>query len=247
MNCIIDASLKSIYYTIGLWGKPVVYYPIKAAIESHTFDKVYVVSQDSYTLFLIKQYFGNQVFIIDDFPDSGIYIDGRAALLTPDAISNISGHLTEGSILFNYLDDEEQTAIVCSPMMFELALAILHKRERSTWLKESVAERIYEKRNILLHPFKERSICFIGHSQLDQWQIEKLGPYKVRNCGISGITTDEYLTEILEKDLLSFQADAFLVLIGINDMALQPEDTADHINNLIIKIKENSLSPMSFS
>lgn len=70
MNCIIDASLNEKYYTLGLWGKPVIYYPIHAALESRLFKKVYVSTSNEYVIYLVKKYFSD-VFIGN--PDAAVF------------------------------------------------------------------------------------------------------------------------------------------------------------------------------
>lgn len=58
----------------------------------------------------------------------------------------------------------------------------------------------------------------MGHSQLDQWNIQELSGYKVRNCGVSGISSFAYDEKILQKGKLNCEADVFIVMHGTNDI-----------------------------
>lgn len=231
MNCIIDASLNEKYYTLGLWGKPVIYYPIHAALENRLFKKVYVSTSNEYVIYLVKKYFSD-VFIGN--PDAAVFLDGRAALITGSAIAGLGESLTAGVNVLDLIEDEEQCIIVNSSLMFELALVVLHNRERETWQRKEVLERIEEKRKVFSVPkTAKKTICLIGHSQLDQWDVDVLGGYRVKNCGISGITTKEYLEDIIGKNLLNFDDDVYLVLMGINDYQQHEQEVADNIVALI--------------
>ena len=48
MNCFIDGTVDEEFLSLGVWGIPVIAYPIKSALESGVFDQVIVVTESSY-------------------------------------------------------------------------------------------------------------------------------------------------------------------------------------------------------
>lgn len=248
MICLVDASKEKYkdYYTLGLWGKPVIWYPIHAAQESGLFDRILVNSYDSYVKYLIQKFFDDSVVIGQ--AENSIIIDGRAALLTSDGIKgaiqkvNFYGRID----LLRYVD-EEQATIVHNELTFELVLSMLRKRNRNSWMRRDVLQRIAEKGDLFSNT-QANSICFVGHSQLDQWSIQNLCGFSVRNCAINGITAKEYIYDVLEKDLLSYNDKAYLVLIGVNELVLpiSVQTVTKNINDLIFHIKDRSCAPLFF-
>ena len=173
--------------------------------------------------------------------DAAVFLDWRAALITGSAIAGLGARLTAGVNVLDLIKDDEQRIIVNSSLMFELALVVLHKRGRETWLRKEVLEHIEEKRKVFSVPkTTEKTICLIGHSQLDQWDVDVLGGYRVKNCGVSGITTKEYLEDVIGKNLLKFDDDAYLVLMGINDYQNREQEVASSIVALINTISERA-------
>jgi len=80
----------------------------------------------------------------------------------------------------------------------------------------------------------------VGHSQLDQWNIKELCGNKVRNCGVSGISSFAYNEKILQQGKLNCETDVFIVMHGTNDIVYDytmPQitqsisKTIDYINN----------------
>ncbi len=248
VNCLIEASDTCFtdYYTLGLWGKPVIWYPIQAALESGMFDRVIINSCNPYIKYLVKEYFDER--IVFGQANNSIAIDGRAALLTPEGIRRAvqKAYPNKSKELLKCVE-EEQAVIVRNELSFELALSMLHKRNRKNWLRCDVLNRISEKTSIL-KTVQAKSICFVGHSQLDQWSISDLCGYTVRNCGINGITAREYIDDILKKGLFSFQDEAYLVLLGVNELVLpiSIQDIVEAINDLIIHILGHSNAPIFF-
>lgn len=112
----------------------------------------------------------------------------------------------------------QEMVVVNSRNDFELALVLKKKQESSTILAEMIDNIIADKQEILSKSFSGRSICLVGHSQLDQWNIQELSGYQVRNCGISGISSFAYDEKILQKGKLNCEADVFIVMHGTNDI-----------------------------
>lgn len=120
------------------------------------------------------------------------------------------------ALLFHVPDRE--AVVINTPNDFELALALKKKQESRAIVLQMIEKQIKEKEHILLDALDGRSICLIGHSQLDQWDVSELAGFKVRNCGISGISSFEYDRYILKDSHLNCNADIFLVMHGTNDI-----------------------------
>lgn len=149
----------------------------------------------------------------------------------------------EGKQTFFKLDDCE-AVVINSINDFELAVVLKKKELNKGILKENILTRIKEKTNELLGTFNNHSICLVGHSQLDLWPINKLAGLRVRNCGVSGISSFEYYDYILSRNLLNCSADAFIVMHGTNDIVLEYgiDEIADSIYRTINYIKSNNKS-----
>ena len=114
-----------------------------------------------------------------------------------------------------------EMAVINSTNEFELALVLKKKQESKAILEQMIDKIIADKKETLSHKLKDKTICLVGHSQLDQWSITELGGYQVRNCGVSGISSFEYDKKILQKELLNCEADVFLVMHGTNDIVYE--------------------------
>lgn len=122
----------------------------------------------------------------------------------------------ENIMLFRVQDKE--TVVINSVNEFELALVLKKKQQNRDIIAFMVQKRIEEKKRILSALSTEKSICLIGHSQFDQWNIPEIAGYKVRNCSISGISSFEYNDFILIPNALDCHADLFLIMHGTNDI-----------------------------
>ena len=136
-----------------------------------------------------------------------------------------------------------------STKALELSLVLKKKQKNRPFVIETTNRIISEKQFLLKNGLKEPSICFVGHSQLDQWPVQEISGYKVRNCGISGISSFEYYEKILSKNMLNCNADIFLVMHGTNDIVwdYSTEEIVRSIRRTIEYIRENnSKSPIFF-
>ena len=102
-------------------------------------------------------------------------------------------------------------------------------------VKKTIAKTIEAKKTLFMESQNERSVCFLGHSQLDMWHIEKILDYEIRNCGVSGITAIEYRKDILEKELLNCNSDVFFILQGTNDIVWNCP-LNDIVDNIVFSI-----------
>ena len=54
MNCFIDGTVDEEFLSLGVWGIPVIAYPIKSALESGVFGQVILVTESSYIDYLVR-------------------------------------------------------------------------------------------------------------------------------------------------------------------------------------------------
>lgn len=227
LNCYIDCTMDEKFLTLGLWGKPVLTYPVYAVIESGCFEKVCLVTKSRYIEYLINE-LQIPVRVVCEKKEEGVTIDGRTAVITSRTIKEIiCSHVMHNNFCLNdYITDTAEKVIVDSLLTFELALCLVRKKERKTWLRKAVLKRIEEKWNILKNADKHE-ICLLGHSQFDEWNIKNLNNVSVRNCGISGITINEYMMDILKSGKMNLSSEKIIILLGTNDIVL--EQTVDDI------------------
>lgn len=248
MNCIIDGTVDEKYLSLGLWGKPVICYPITNALESECFEGVYVVTKNKYIEYLIREYYKEEIIVLRDFPEEGLVIDGRAANITKESIQKAaeSDNLNRFTNIFEFCDNPEEIVLVENSNTFELSLVLCNKRNKPKWLRKMILDRIIEKAQVMLNPYESKEICLVGHSQFDQWKIDFLCGIKVRNCGISGIATREYIDDIVDSGKLSFGQGPILVLLGINDIATTKPvyEIAEDVLELLEKIHRKTSNPI---
>jgi hypothetical protein len=156
--------------------------------------------------------------------------------------------MDERQYYFYQVPDSEAVSIN-SVNDFELALVLKKKQENRPLVLQTIDRIIKDKANVFAESFNGRSICFVGHSQLDQWSIEDLCGYKVRNCAVSGISSFEYNEKIIAKELLNCDTDAFVVMHGTNDVVWDYtiEEMVESINrNVDYLICCNPSAPIIF-
>ena len=240
MNCIIDATKDEKYLTLGLWGKPVIYYPIRTSLDSKLFSNIIVVTESEYVRYIVMDLFGDKISITNIFPKNGLLISGQAVNVSTNTLEEITKNMNETMIfnLENTILNAEESIIVKDVNSFELSLALIRKREKHIWLRKKILERIQTKMSLFSHVVEKNEVCLIGHSQFDQWNISSLMGCPVYNFGISGITAKEYLEDIFEKQLIKNIRGRIFILIGVNDiiLPLTIEEMANSITNLIDKI-----------
>lgn len=119
---------------------------------------------------------------------------------------------------FFYPIPEKEMVVINSLNEFELALVLKKKQESKVILEQMIDKIIADKKETLSHKLQNKTICLVGHSQLDQWNITELGGYQVRNCGVSGISSFEYDKKILQKEMLNCASNVFIIMHGTNDI-----------------------------
>lgn len=138
MNCIIDATKDEKYLTLGLWGKPVVYYPIRTALDSKLFSNIIVVTESEYVRYIVIELFGNEIIITNVFPKNGLLINGQAVNISTNTLEEIAKNMNESEMinLENNILNAEESIIVKDVNSFELSLALIRKREKHIWLRK---------------------------------------------------------------------------------------------------------------
>lgn len=129
---------------------------------------------------------------------------------------------------------------------YEMALLLTGKAKGGPSLRVPILKRISEKYEDFLNLRQEKNtICLVGHSQLDFWEIKELAGYRVRNCGISGITAAEYDENILQKNFLNCDSGIYVVMHGTNDIVVNDsdEDIFREIEKTIDYIKAHAADP----
>ena len=221
MKAVIDCTSSEKYLTLGIWGKPVFCRVIDIVFEADCFDDYILVTDNPYIKYITNSLYNNQIIISNDFPKNGVVIDGRAANMVSSSIRTLVKSLDDNKLyeLSNLLDDE-QRLLVDSSTGFEISLINYRKKTKTKWLREMVLNRISEKNTVLSEIKDKDEICFLGHSQFDMWRINKLLNYRIRNCGISGITIREYIDDIIKPQRIVLPSSGILILLGVNDIAL---------------------------
>ena len=154
MNCFIDGTVDEEFLSLGVWGMPVIAYPIKSALESGAFDQVIVVTKSSYIDYLVREFFGVKIKLTKQMPMIGIRIDGRAANIMPETIRKIANFVDLKELkkinIMQFVQNPEELVLVDCSNNFELTLVLWRKRNKNVWLKKMIINRINDKQSIFL-------------------------------------------------------------------------------------------------
>lgn len=174
-----------------------------------------VISHSGGVLFTVEQ---QKTFALSDY--------ARMTPVSTPVISNamvIYSKNNSNRICYQPLPMEE-SLVINTVNDFELALVLKKKQMNRSLLTESILKRIEEKKSVFEVKSQHNSICLVGHSQLDFWNISSLCGYDVRNCGIAGISSVEYRDYILNRNLLSCGSPIYVVMHGTNDIVYPYSD-----------------------
>ncbi|WGE63015.1 GDSL-type esterase/lipase family protein [Actinobacillus equuli subsp. haemolyticus] len=120
---------------------------------------------------------------------------------------------------------------------FEYFYFLTQQKKRFEILLNSIKQRITYKAAL----FKQaKPITLIGHSILDQWNIQTLRGLEVNNLGISGINTEQYLSLILHHSLIQNLGEKVILMLGTNDIVYPnwtKEKVAQNIQAVIQQLK----------
>lgn len=148
---------------------------------------------------------------------------------------------SKNAVKFKYFKINADEAVVINTRNdFELAVVLKKKEFNKAILTQSILTRISEKKEMFSQAGDESGICLIGHSQIDNWNINKLCDKTVRNCGIGGISSIEYKKYILDRNLLKCEENLYIVMHGTNDIVydLTANQIADSIRETIKYIRK---------
>ena len=137
-----------------------------------------------------------------------------------------------------YFMTKEDSVDIDDKLDFEFAILLMNMKQKEKQLLKNIENRIEEKKE----RFSEiKDITLIGHSILDNWNIENFGKYSVNNLGIRGISTIQYNNLILNKNMISKLGKYVFLMAGTNDIVIKnwkKEDTLLWINETLSKINK---------
>lgn len=126
-----------------------------------------------------------------------------------------------------YKMDKSSSLDIDNKEDFEYFYFILQQKNKSNILLNNIKSRIAFKKNWF---DKKADITLIGHSILDQWNIDNISRKSVTNWGISGISTREYINLIIDKKIIHQIGDITIIMSGTNDI-VKPQWTNEKISN----------------
>ena len=133
---------------------------------------------------------------------------------------------------------KEDSVDIDDKLDFEFAILLMNMKQKEKQLLKNIENRIEEKKE----RFSEtKDITLIGHSILDNWNIENFGKYSINNLGIRGISTIQYNNLILNKNMISKLGKYVFLMAGTNDIVIKnwkKEDTLLWINETLSKINK---------
>lgn len=132
-----------------------------------------------------------------------------------------------------YFMNKEDSIDIDDSLDFELAIAILNKRNKKENLEKTIKVRIEQKEKLF---YEMKDITLIGNSLFDNWKVEKLNNETVANLGIAGISIKQYQKYILNENKIKYIANKTVIMIGAKDIvdkSLNFEIILNSINKLI--------------
>lgn len=107
------------------------------------------------------------------------------------------------------------------------------------WMRDDLARKL-ENFNFLNQRVLPNNIVFAGDSITEGYQFQEFFPgVIIYNRGISGITSEQLLTNIKEH-IFNLKPSKLFLLIGTNDIHkdIQPKETIDNILNICQQINK---------
>ncbi|EKS7791920.1 acylneuraminate cytidylyltransferase [Edwardsiella piscicida] len=163
------------------------------------------------------------------FPNGAIF------MAKPDAYLKRQHFFGSDSIAF--IMNKEDSLDIDDRYDFEVAINIQMRRRKKEILRESIINRIAEKKDLMC---LKNSITLLGHSIFDYWLVDHINGEKVNNLGIAGINTREYIDLILDRSLIKNIGDIAIIMLGTNDMVLNDWNvtfSAEWVREFIDKIR----------
>ncbi|WGE85836.1 cytidylyltransferase domain-containing protein [Actinobacillus equuli] len=136
-----------------------------------------------------------------------------------------------------YFMDKDVSIDIDDRKDFEYFYFIMQQRQQEKLQLDRIRIRILSKKELFT---QNTDITLVGHSILDQWQLQSLNGKGVCNLGFSGISAKEYLAEIIDKGLIKTLGNDVIVMLGTNDLTRHGETNESicrAIQDLIAKLK----------
>jgi N-acylneuraminate cytidylyltransferase len=131
---------------------------------------------------------------------------------------------------------KEESVDIDDVIDFQLAITLINNKQCRKIIDKSIDIRIKDKKPLFSG---QGEILLLGHSILDNWDIERLDTYKICNYGISGITIEGYYHKIIEKNYLNNVPDICFLMFGINDIkyGVEIENISFYLQKIIDYLK----------
>lgn len=136
-----------------------------------------------------------------------------------------------------YFMDKDVSIDIDDRKDFEYFYFIMQQRQQKKLQLDRIRIRILSKKELFT---QNTDITLVGHSILDQWQLQSLNGKSVCNLGFSGISAKEYLAEIIDKGIIKTLGNDVIVMLGTNDLTRDGETNESicrAIQDLIAKLK----------
>lgn len=137
-----------------------------------------------------------------------------------------------------YMMSKEDSVDIDDRLDFEMAIALMMKKNRTVTLRQSIENQIAAK--TAKFDLVE-DITLIGHSIMANWTIHSLKGLLVNNLGIAGISTLEYQELILDQGKISELGDYVIMTLGTNDIvdeSLSDKQIVDNICHCVTSVKK---------
>lgn len=136
-----------------------------------------------------------------------------------------------------YFMNKADSVDIDDKLDFEFAILLMSMKQKEKQLLINIKNRIEEKKEL----FKEvKDITLIGHSILDNWNIQEFQGYSVSNLGIRGINTKQYNDFIFKENLIKNLGKYIFLMCGTNDIVVnnwKKEDSLYWIEDTLKFIK----------
>lgn len=137
-----------------------------------------------------------------------------------------------------FLMTKEDSIDIDDIIDFEQAISIQNKKNKKNILQLDILNRINQKQKIMNN---NSPISLIGHSIIDNWNIQNINGISVNNLGISGINTEEYYNLILNNEPFISLGNDIILMSGTNDIVVNgwtQNYTLHWINRTLEQIKK---------
>ena len=267
VDCRLSHTLEADFYALNIWGKPIYQYVCETVLSVSGGTK-YLLTDSKKIASGVSSQPIKVIENIEDAPESTkVIISGTAIFLKGKTIEDFHAsfaqyediayddtlhpvmqkNLSKAICMIGENPGCDKVCIASNEAMvidnknaFELAIVLKKKELNAPLLLKMIKDRIEEKHDVITQSNDANTLCMIGHSQIDNWEIKELAGYFVQNCGIRGISSFEYNDFILKQGLIQCHADKYLVMHATNDIvtSLTDEEIMDSIQNTFDYIRE---------